>query len=724
MRASEAHAVLFISMCSFAAGSMIQSALRGGSSPSHDVVHTNVKSSKKLKSHFTVERTRKQHSHQELGPRGKAAVEHALDQWQRSMIKGTARYRRDRAPALDAETSLPVTHINGGIHFLASLSGAKQGRNFETLSYCRQCLCDLGLGANKDCVYELETVDWQKLPSTKLDYLATCIANVPCCDCKACDDNWSSSEYPRDKDKGLECSDACDKCEAMDEPGSTEDPPTKEEVEAMHPGPEPLEVWEVHLGNNVAVQWAEENCIPKDEEQPKEFNDFIGNKLTCLMKIVGPARAYNCACEDGDNEGCSKRDDAVGSSELAEFEVEDGPPAKALVVGDFSGGDGPGWYCSPPGNFSVMGNVLFSDLDHVLDEILPVVVEDYAEKAVKRIEGMSASEANDAVKKMTPKEATLVSIAAESEGRMKKATPKILKEIDEMKEDLSSNQEKAAKIVEKAKEKKEKADAKFQDSGDLEGESIFAKKEAKALAKKIKSAKTKVANMETEANGLDKEGKALDKKSSEYAEKAEKMREEISEKKEAASEEEKLDVLKSLEKDGQVATKIELKAKFAKDEAKKKEEAAAKMEDKINKALEEVDKAEERLADVKEDSTSMKEEAEKKKEESDKLTDEANADIEKAEKLSDKIEDSLPEIAKAVTEVFLEAADTLPKDEKLNGVEFKIAQEVLQDVPVLYEAFKGGFAMVVLDTNEDGLVDKKEMETALAAKLGDVLKAE
>lgn len=631
--------------------------------------------------------------------------------------------RRNRAPNPESATASVSPRNPGTYNFITSLSGAKQGKGFETLSYCRQCLCDVGLGAHKDCVYQLETVDWEKLPATKLDYLAVCVANVPCCDCAACDNNWGADKYPRDKEKGLQCTDACDKCNAMQEPGSTEDPVSKEEAEDMHPGPDALEVWKVHLAGNVAVQTAKENCIPQDEEQPTEFLEWIGNKLTCLMKIVGPARAYYCACEDDHTGACSKKDEIAGKPEMKEWEVPDGPTAAELIDGSFSGGDGLGWFCSPPGKFSVMGNELFEDMDAVLDDIMPEIAEKYASKQRERITSLSGDEANAAIKKMSPQEAKLVSAGLVSEDVIDKEGEEVEEEVKKMLEDAAEDDETAEKMVKEAAEKKEKADAKFQDAEDLKAESKFAKEEAKKLDMDIEQATTKVAKMDMEAESLEKVAKKLENKSEKLSKAADKLEEKIEAKKEEASEEEKLEVLKKLEKDGQVKAKTEAKAQIAHEDAEKKEKAAKQMAEKANDAQQKIDQAEERLEDAKDDSVEMLKEAEKKKEESQKLTDEANKEIEDAEDLSNKAEKDMDEVAADITNKIFEV-DTLPKDGKLNKVEFANVEEIVSKDPKLKEAFKGGFAMVVFDTNEDDLVSKQEMETALTSKLIDVMKAD
>lgn len=758
------HLVFCMWMCSLGGGSRIQNALRGGSASlpggnvrlhdkafaqhtaeyvhhvsngsahadlvkthrrkqhrqDHNAMDRNAKSSSKLG--VKAERNQRVPKH---NPEVHAVVERALNRWKHDFIKGAARIRRERAPRPESASELSAAHNPGTYHFIASFSGATQGKGFETLSYCRQCLCDVGLAAHKDCVYQLETVDWEKLPASKLDYLAICVANVPCCDCAACDKNWGADVYPRDKEKGLQCSDACDKCNAMEEPGSTEDSISKEDAEEMHPGPDALEVWKVHLAGNVAVQFAEENCIPPDEEEPTEFQDWIGNKLTCLMKMVGPARAYHCACEEDHSGACSKKDGIVNKAEMKEWEVKDGPTTKELIEGSFSGGEGSGWFCNPPGKFSVMGSELFEDMDPVMDEIMPIIAEQYAAKQRKRIKEMGPDDANAVVKKMSPEEAKLVSVDLVSEGLIEQESEEVENDVKKMLESAGENNEKAAKIVEVATEKKEKADAKYQDAEDLKAESKFANEEAEKLEREIKRANTKVDNMEAEAKSLEQAAKKLDKKGDKLEKEAEKLEEKIEEKKESVPEgEDKVQVLESLEKDGQVQAKTEVKAKFAHEDAEKKEKAAEKMAEKADDAEQKIDKAQERLDDAEEDSVEMAKEAEKKKEESEKLTKAALEKIQEAEDLSNEVEKDMSKVAEEIANHIFEASDEMPKDDMLNKVEFAIAKELVMNESEMKEAFKGGFAMVVLDTNKDDLVSKQEMIAALTSKLNVVLKAE
>lgn len=670
----------------------------------HQASHRTVKSNSNVK-HSPRYRLRT------LSPKGKDAVDHlvdeALDKWQDVLIKGTAKIRRDRAPKLDSTIESSSPHTIGTYNFISSLNGAKHNQGLKTLSYCRQCLCDVGLAAHKACVTGSNETDTNH---DRLDYLAICTANVPCCDCAACDSEWKENEYPRDKEIGLQCADACDKCNAVQE--SSEEPVSKEEAE---------DVWEVNLASNVAIQWAEENCIGSDEEQPTDFQDWIGNKLSCLMKLVGPARAYHCACEDDHSKACSKRDEIVDSAELSHYEVPDGPTVSDLVEGSFSGGEGSGWFCSSPAKFSIMGAELFEDLDHVLDEILPNIAQLFADTEVKRIKKLKPAEANEIVDKMSPQEAKLISVGLEAEELTETEETKVHKAVEKMLTNSAANRKKVAEIVKKAKDTKEKADAKFQDAQDLKGESKFAEQEAKKLETEIEQGDAKVEQMEAEARALEKTAKKLHESAVKLDKKAEKLEHKIEKKKGAFSKKRKVKASKKLEKDRQVKTKMEMNAKSKEQEAQKKDKAAAEIEEKANEAEKALDAADERLDDTKKDSTEMAKEADKKEEESEKLKNEANEDIAEAEKLSRKAEEDAKEVAKEIADDLFQA-DSLPEDGNLNKVEFEIAEEIVNSEPKLKEAFKEGFSMVVFDTNTDGLVSKQEMETALVSKLFDVLK--
>jgi len=140
------------------------------------------------------------------------------------------------------------------------------------------------------------------------DQQQSCLQDIPCCDCDACHNGWSASQYSQDPAVGLQCQSACLRCRSRL-------PYTVADVRTLHPiaaKDGEFKRWEEFANNSVTLAWAARRCAESgdsvSEDQPLPgLRHLVFARASCLMTAFGHDLARQCACQHGDEEACSKR---------------------------------------------------------------------------------------------------------------------------------------------------------------------------------------------------------------------------------------------------------------------------------------------------------------------------------------------------------------------------------------------------------------------------------
>lgn len=326
------------------------------------------------------------------GAMREAVIGQAVDNWHATLLKGAADIAELGAHSAVQPSNRPAPWKAGRPDTRWRTARGVRGASTKTssgrlatttLSYCRQCLCDAGLTSHLQCTDEAG--------DSQSDYVAECLQDMPCCDCQACRQGWSKEEYPQDDQVGMQCSSACARCENNVKY-------TKEDLSILHPAPSKGDLWEIGLGRNSAVGWAQTKCTKRQAKLAgASLEAHIDEELACVAAALGKSRAAYCACEQGDQAFCQQKKNDLFAKELVS--LSSARPANSRAGGsaeDVIAGSPPGWFCADgPEAFGEMGAKLMTpSLDADILGIVPHLVNDWATAWVGMLGRTSTANAN------------------------------------------------------------------------------------------------------------------------------------------------------------------------------------------------------------------------------------------------------------------------------------------------------------------------------------------